>query len=337
MRCVGTGASQSRGVAHVGSDNRRQRAEPPDARVANQAGEQHAAITFRQLLNAGLSRRGISDRVKSRRLVPLWRGAYCVGHKPLTIETWIAAAVLLTKGIASHITAAYLWGLRVPRPGEPIHVTAQTRRRNRPQLGPAHDQPALIAHRAKLDSRWTRRHGIKVTSAERTILDCCATEPYRNARRLTGQALVTKRVSIHSLLTELDRNPGHHGTRALRHILLIAQPTRSEAEDLLNAVLHQHDITGFKANVHIPGVGELDFYDPIRRIALEFDSRQFHDNPITRADDHAKRKRAQTQGIHIHTIRWRDITTGHHKTAARVLALGSQDSNPESEDQNLAC
>ena len=136
---------------------------------------------------------------------------------------------------------------------------------------------------------------------------------------MVGQALVTRRVSIYSLLAELARSPGHPGQKALRRIIATAEPTRSEAEDLLlDAVLNDHAITGFKANQYVPGVGELDFFDEKRGIALEFDSREFHDNPIQRGDDRAKQARAEAKGIQVLRLRWRDITIDRAKTAARI-------------------
>ena len=313
-----------RGDGHVCSDNPNKRGQPPDLEIRRRADDQHAAITSGQLDECGVRRASIRDRVRNGRLFKLWRGAYCVGHRPLVFETWIAAAVLLTGGVASHLTAAYLWGFRKLREREAVHVTAPKTARNRPEK-PADDdhpfQPALITHRGPLDPRWTRRNNIKVTSAERTLLDCAGTEPYKDARRMVGQALVKKRVSIHSLLQELDRQPGHHGQRAIRHIILTAEPTRSEAEDLLNELLKEHGIRGFEANVRVPGVGELDFFNAQLSLALEFDSREFHDNPLARADDRAKTRRAEAQGIAVNRYRWRDITVNRRQTAAQLRNL----------------
>ena len=137
---------------------------------------------------------------------------------------------------------------------------------------------------------------------------------------MVNQALVDKRVSIASLLRELDRSPGHHGQRALRHILLTAEPTRSEAEDLLSQLLKSNDLASFRANRRIPGVGELDFLSANSNLALEFDSRLFHDNPIQRADDRVKRKRADARGIRVITVRWRDLTVDRHELAAKILS-----------------
>ena len=290
--------------------------EPPDATVARVAAEQQTTVSTAQLLDAGLSHDGILRRVRAGRLHPMYRGTYCVGHAPVSDEAWIQAGVLATDGLAAHRTAACLWGFCKRQERDPVEVVTTRSLHDRP---PRDGRPALRVHQAtELDPRWTRRHGIKVTSAERTLLDCAASQPYRDARRLVGQALVTKRASIHSLLNTLERHPGHPGQKALRQIILTAEPTRSEAEDLLNELLKSNHLHAFEANQHVPGVGELDFFNEKLNLALEFDGREFHDNSIARADDRAKQRRADASGITIIRLRWPDVTTDRRRTIRRI-------------------
>src|SRR6185295_9301708 len=92
--------------------------------------------------------------------------------------------------------------------------------------------PGLVVHHTTLDPRdITRRHGIPVTSAARTLLDLAATEPTAELDRALNEAGLQRRVSPHSLDEQFSRYPHHRGTAALRE-LLKSEPhlTRSDAE-----------------------------------------------------------------------------------------------------------
>ena len=288
------------------------------SRVGGLASEQVTVVAARQLRRLEISRDAVKRRVAAKELYPMWEGAYCVGHEPLGIEPWIAAGALLSEGLASARSAAHLWGWRELLDYEPVEVTSVRKLTGRKGQPPS--VPALKIAHAQALPRWTRRHGIPVTEAERTVLDCCAVLPYREARRLTNQALVSKQVTIPSLVAELDANPGRRGSGVLKRILVTAKPTRSEAEDMLVALLHDHAIEGFETNVDVEGVGELDAYCEQHAFAVEVDSRTFHDNPLARADDRAKDARARARGIHVLRLRWKQLTVERPKTAARILA-----------------
>ena len=107
----------------------------------------------------------IARRVAGGYLRRWQHGVYLVG--PLEAEhTAAMAAVLATDGIVSSYPAAVLWDWRPPREG-PMHVIASGRSR-----------AGLVVHHTTLHPQdITRRHGIPVTSAARTILDLAATEP----------------------------------------------------------------------------------------------------------------------------------------------------------------
>jgi predicted transcriptional regulator of viral defense system len=148
----------------------------PESRILGLAGRQHGVVTSAQLVAAGWSPTVIRQRVRAGWLRRLHQGVYLVG--PLgTPHTAAMAAVLATDGIVSSYPAAVLWDWRPPREG-PMHVIAAGRSR-----------PGLIVHHTALDPRdITRRHGIPVTSAARTILDLAATEPTAELERALNEA-----------------------------------------------------------------------------------------------------------------------------------------------------
>ena len=77
-------------------------------------------------------------------------------------------------------------------------------------------RPGLVVHHTTLHPQdITRRHGIPVTSAARTILDLAATEPTAELERALNEAGLQRRVSPHSLNEQFSRYPRHRGTAAL--------------------------------------------------------------------------------------------------------------------------
>ena len=80
------------------------------------ARRQWGVVTREQLMQSGLRTRGISDWVRSGRLVRLHRGIYAYGHDRLRVEgRWLAAVLACGPGaVLSHGSGAGL-GLSVCR------------------------------------------------------------------------------------------------------------------------------------------------------------------------------------------------------------------------------
>jgi len=182
------------------------------------AGRQHGVISVEQLERAGR---------------PLHRGVYLVGPLESPHSRLMAATLAAGPGaVVSHYPAAVLWGLRPAIEG-PIDVTIPDRK--------ARTRPGITVHRATLHpDDMTRRHGIPVTCAARTLLDLAATAPLHDVERAVNEALVQHRVSTHSLNEQFSRYPRHRGTAALKEAMR-PEPklTRSKAERLLLALVRR--------------------------------------------------------------------------------------------------
>ena len=83
----------------------------PLARGGRIAAPQHGVVARRQLLRAGLSRDVIDHMVATGRLLPLYRGVYAVGHRPVGPRSREMAVVLL---------AGESWPLGVPQRGRTV-------------------------------------------------------------------------------------------------------------------------------------------------------------------------------------------------------------------------
>jgi predicted transcriptional regulator of viral defense system len=152
------------------------RRTPDGHALAELARRQHGVVSRRQLLELGHARATISDWEKDGKLHRLHRVVYAVGHEALSWEGRLLAAVLANEpAVASHKTAAWIWGLLRTRPGT-FHLTAPTRR---------HRKELVVVHFARLDADdVTTVDGIPVTSTARTVLDLAPDETARDLGRL---------------------------------------------------------------------------------------------------------------------------------------------------------
>src|ERR1700753_649034 len=104
------------------------RRTPRGGALAELAQRQHGVVSARQLTELGFPKATISDAVRQGRLHSIYRGVYAVGHEALSWEGRCLAAVLADEpAVASHRTAAWIWGLLRTRPGT-FHLIAPTRR-----------------------------------------------------------------------------------------------------------------------------------------------------------------------------------------------------------------
>jgi predicted transcriptional regulator of viral defense system len=148
----------------------------PDHLIGALAAAQHGVVSRRQLLGAGLTPEMVRTRVAMRRLVPLHRGVYAVGHRRLRREGhWLAAVLAVGPGAAlSHREAAALHGLR-PADRTTVDVTAAARRR----------VPGVQVHRVeRIDAAdATSVDGIPVTTVARTLVDLASVVPPQALRK----------------------------------------------------------------------------------------------------------------------------------------------------------
>ena len=117
--------------------------------IAALARRQHGVVHHRQLIALGLSRQTIQRRVAARRLHPVHRGVYAVGHSRLTLRgRWIAAVLACSPGAAlSHRDAGHLRNLRHSQNAR-IEVTVPAAAHPR--------RPGLRVHRTTLAPRTSR-------------------------------------------------------------------------------------------------------------------------------------------------------------------------------------
>jgi hypothetical protein len=268
----------------------------PDLTVARRAAVEWSVLSIGELLACGLSRGGIKTRVQRGQLHWKFRGVYAVGHSNLSLEGCFLAAVKACgkgarlSGYAAAALYTYVeWDHRFPEVTVPGRGT-------RSHVG------IRIRRTSVLDAADVRIHkGIPVTSPARTLVDLAAIVGYRDLRRALRQALSLGHVTLGELVAILHRLEGRRGSKKLTKVVAEAVPTRSELEDLV------HDLIRW----------------PKQGIVVEADSRQWHDNPVARAEDAERRALLEAAGERVLSVTHSQAVADSRATVDRIRKAGA--------------
>jgi very-short-patch-repair endonuclease len=260
----------------------------------------------------------IERRIESGRLIPVHPGIYLVGHRAVAPRAYETAAILACRphALLSHPTATRLWKLPAADDGRVIHVTVVGRRRRSLETVNVHS----IGHLAQAELRWI--DGLPVTSPSMTILDVAGDGDEDELFECLHEA------RVHRLLTDADLNatlaahPTRRGAKALRHLLATeggVRITRSRAERRTLRVLRAHGLEPDASDVAV-GPYTLDFFFRAERVAVEYDSRQFHDNERRFVGDRRKIAYLAARGILTVPLTGHDLGAGAEQAMADLKA-----------------
>jgi very-short-patch-repair endonuclease len=277
-----------------------------DRAIFEVARRQHGVLDRAQLIGLGLTKSNIEYRLQAGRLQLLHRGVYGLGPRRSKRARWMAAVFAGGPGaVLSHRSAAELWGL-IPGFTGLIHLTVSVRRR----------RPDILLHRSNVpDDERTEVDGIPVTTVPRTILDCAPAMTERQLERLINEADVLRLYDHLSLPTLLHRYPRRPGSRKLSVALTKRNAgntrTRSDLEELLIELADELGLRRPETNVILVIDGEtfeIDALWRVERVAVELDSRQFHDTPLAFERDRRRDRKLSAAGWRPVRITWRQIT-----------------------------
>jgi len=272
-----------------------------DRRIGEVAARQHGAITLLQLEEAGLGRRGTSERAKKGQLHRIHQGIYTVGHRAPNLHTRFMAAVLACGdgAVLSHTSAAVLWKLLKPIDG-PVHVSVPSATGRKSRRG-------IHLHRCLSLKALptTRRHSIPVTTVARTIEDLEGYVPPRLHRRAKRQAEL---MGIH-----LDGIESDH--------------TRSDLETLFLELFALHRIPPPEVNVKL-GRWEVDFLWRSRRLVVEVDTWTYHRGSVAFEDDHARELDLRAAGYTVLRFTDRQLEEEPGRVAVDVARALAEEVSP---------
>jgi hypothetical protein len=257
---------------------------------------QHGLVTTAQLTTAGWSRTRIDHDRRRGRLVDVRRGVWRVAGAPITQpQAWLAAALAAGPGaVLSHGTAWRAFGFGpgpVDEGGIDVLVAAP---RKHPRLD------GVVGHRTNhLPSHHrTRRDGLPVTSAERTLVDSCGVVTARQLAGAVGDGRRRRLVRLPRLASVVDEVPAS-GRRAIRPMVelletLIAgyEPGGSEPEVDLVRLLVRAGFERPAQQVRVVHGGRTMFVDVgwlELRVGFEYDSVEFHQHRFHEDRDRLRR------------------------------------------------
>jgi very-short-patch-repair endonuclease len=276
------------------------------------AARQYGHVTFAQLLALGFSPGAIEHMCRIGHLIRVHRGVYAVGHRRLDPSARIAAAVLAggPLAVASHSSAAFLWGMQ-KRWQAPPDITLRTDRR----------RPNICIHTCTtLTHRDTRTHlGIRLTSPARTLLDITPRMTDAQVARAAREARLNRYLRLPDLRELLTRQPRHPGATRLKALAATTTgPTRSDFEDLFLAFARRFNLPVPLVNTKVAGY-EVDILYPAEKLVIELDSYEFHRDRRSFVRDREKGAALAAEGFLTVYETWDRITgAGAAREAARL-------------------
>lgn len=284
----------------------------PEAAVARIAEVQHGMVTWTQLRTAGVSRRAIAAHLDARWLVRRHAGVYQLGVFPGPFGVEHAAQLACgPRSILTRRTSVFVFGFG-QRPAR-VDVGFPDGVAGRRSGIHAHRLPGLA------DCDVIVKHGLRVTTPARSLLDLAAVAPRSVLERLIEEALVQNVVSSGELLAMAERGAGRRGVPLFREVVdLLDEPlfTRSEAERKLASLCRSAGLPLPRMNVHRAG-WEVDAVWDAQRLVVEVDGRQFHDTAPQFERDRRKDGELMLAGYRVLRITWRRLT----REPEQVIAL----------------
>ncbi len=265
----------------------------------------HGVISRRTALGLGLRRNQVEWCLSSGAWRTVYRGVYMVANQEVGPEARLVAACLAagSSAVASHRSAAWLWGLMSEPPDRPtvtVAIPAKVR-----------VSGIDVYRRGDLDAgRVIFRRGVSVTDPLRTLADLGEVVDERDLDDAIDRALAGRLLTVDGLEAEATRigRQGRRGVMQLRFALqrrgLVQGPTASVLESRLLRLLKRWGVTPLAVEA-VAGDGRyrLDvLLSP--GLALEVDGYAFHWSPESKAADSRRRNRLALAGVRVIEADW---------------------------------
>jgi very-short-patch-repair endonuclease len=237
---------------------------------------QHGLVTIDQALHVGMSRRAWYRAIASGRLTGVAPNVASLPGAADSVQQRILAPILSIgpTALASHRSAAALWGLDIPG-DRPVDVLVLDRTR-----GPRLERTLVHRPTDLTDLHPFRRAGIPTTNPLRVLVDLGAVAPCRVADFL-AHVLIEGWVSRRAAEAALVRHarPGRSGVAALRAALedwpLGDKPPDSVLEPEMRRLLRRHGLPAFEFHPRVLG-WEVDFAHMESMVIAEVDGWEHH-------------------------------------------------------------
>lgn len=292
-----------------------------EASIYGLAAKQGGVVHRDQILEAGLSRHKIDNRVKSGLWTPVSRRGYRLIVCDGAIELVRAAVAVLPSAVASHFSAALVHGMDYV-PVDDVSVTVHART--------THSFPGVRVFRCRdlLDRHFEDREGVRVTTLDRTVVDLAAVLSVRHLEVVVDDLLASRRTTIGGVEGVLDdvARKGKPGTRTMRSVL----ENRSAVDYRLSRlerqgirILRQSGLVPFEVEYPIPWNNErrYDVAFVSAQLAIEWDSFRWHVQASAFQSDKERDREAIDHGWRILRFTWKDVTEHPDVVVATVRSV----------------
>lgn len=214
-----------------------------------------AALTSRRAVRAALARGEV---------LRIGLGIYTLPDLPAD-----QVAMLAYDGVLSYLSAATAHGLPLLVAPEKPHVTVPPKRRPRPG-------PPAVLHWADTSTDEKRS---RITSLQRTVLDCSRILPFAESLAVADAALATGRLSQDELVAATVALRGPACPNARRTAAAAIHNSGSFLESVLRALLISEGIDGFEPQLLVsPGWfhARVDLGHRSAQLAIEAEGFEFH-------------------------------------------------------------
>lgn len=282
-----------------------------DRIIASIAAGQHAAVSRRQLLDAGVTERALEHRLATGRLLTLHPGVYRpAGLPPSWAHTLTGAVLAAGQGaVISHRGAAFLLGVPGMEPRSEVSVSASRAPRIR----------GVLVHRATLlaPPDTAAVDGIPCTRPARTVVDLAGVVSKASLGVALDDLLSRRLLTVDFLRRRLDAlgRQGRRGAGNLAELLTERADGRprstSEFERRLLAQLRSAGLPApsTQYEVVLPGGRRvvLDCAYPADMLALEADSYRHHSSRTDWGRDRIRNRLLAAIGWRILPVTWDDL------------------------------
>lgn len=245
------------------------------------AERQHDLVTYRQLIELGMTPAAIRHRVSTGRLHRVGNGVFSLTRLNRRDEQrWMAAVLAAGEPVgASHGAALALWRFGNERFSRP-EISVEARRNPRPN--------GVIVHRRKLwlPGEMTRHRLIPVTSPALTIVDNAVHLGPRGVDEVVSKADGLDRVHPDEVRALAERHPTLPGSPLVKTVVdrHTFRLTESELERMVLRLLRRAGLPLPDTQVRT-GAGRVDFIWNGLGLIVEADSLRYHRTTHRQAAD----------------------------------------------------
>ncbi len=268
--------------------------------IAGLARGSHGLVTRSGMLEAGITRNEIQERVRSGALIRVHRGVYRVGHAAPSLHARYLGAVLACGD-----------GSLLGGPAAAHHMAMQRGAAPAPEvLTPSqrYVRGVITRHVRSLrpDDGWIHE-GVPCTTPARTLADLAARLGDEALARVAHEAGVRYRTTPRQLEAVLARRPNGAGAARLRAVVNgDARVTLSALESRFLELLRAHGLPLPQTNRRA-GSHRVDCRWPDKRLTVELDSYRFHNSRQSWERDHHREREAYARGDSFRRYSYGDV------------------------------